>query len=103
MISGLFAVLTAIWYFNTARQIGKNSWLWAALGFICFQGAFTILTKVIVFPVSLMTPSIHNDNVFNSTLWLIVTALTVAIVMFVRTNYLKGGLVARDSVNKPVS
>lgn len=96
MISGLFAVATAIWYFHTARQIGKNSWLWAALGFICFQGAYTMLSKFIVLPVSLLTPSVHNNTLFNSTLWLIVTGLTVVFVMFVRTNFLKGGLVARD-------
>jgi hypothetical protein len=103
MLSGLLAVVTAIWYFDTARKIGKNSWLWAVLGFIGFLGAFTIFTKVIVFPVSLLTPSIHNNSLFNSTLWLVVTLLTVGFVMFVRSNYLKGNLVARDSVNKPVS
>ncbi|MGH8552946.1 MAG: hypothetical protein ACRESZ_15970 [Methylococcales bacterium] len=98
MFSGLFAIATAIWYFDTARKIGKNSWLWAALGFIAFQGTFTIFTKIIVFPVSLFTPSIHNNSLFNSTIWLLVMALTVVFAMFVRTNYLKGGLVARDSV-----
>jgi hypothetical protein len=98
MVSGLFAIATAIWYFDTARKIGKNSWVWAAIGFIAFQGAFTIFTKFIVLPVSLFTPSVHNDSVFNATIWLIVTALTVVVVMYVRTNFLKGGLVFRDSV-----
>ncbi len=98
MFSALFAIATAIWYFDTARKIGKNSWLWAALGFIAFQGAFTIFTKIIVFPVSLFTPSMHNNSLFNSTIWLVVTALTVVFVMFIRTNYLKGGLVSRYSV-----
>ncbi len=103
MVSGLLAIATAIWYFDTARKIGKNSWLWAALGFISFQGAFTMLTKFIVLPVSLFTPSVHNNSLFNLTLWLIVTALTAVIVMYIRTNFLKGGLVARDSVGKPGS
>lgn len=100
MVSGIFAIITAIWYFKTARQCGKRPWVWAALGFIAFQGAFTIFTKFIVLPVSLFTPTVHNNNLFNSTIWLIVTALTVVFVMYIRTNFLKGTLVARDSVSE---
>lgn len=97
MISGVFAVATAIWYFNTAKKIGKNAWVWAALGFISFQGIFTIFTKFIVLPVSLLTSSVHDNTSFNSMIWVIVTAFTVVAVMFIRTNYLKGKIVARDS------
>ena len=104
MVSGIFAIFTAIWYFNTARQVGKSPWVWAALGFICFQGAFTIFTKFIVLPVSLFTPSVHNDSSFNTLIWLFVTAFTVVFVMYVRTNFLKGNLVVQDSVKEtPVS
>ncbi|MGR9107752.1 MAG: hypothetical protein ACU843_12545 [Gammaproteobacteria bacterium] len=98
MVNGpfIFAIATAIWYFYTARQIGKNAWLWAALGFICFQGVLTIFTKVIVLPVTLFTPSLHDDSVFHTLLRLIVIAFTVVIVMYVRTNFLKGNLVAQN-------
>lgn len=97
MFSALLAIATAIWYFKTAHNVGKNAWLWAALGFIACQGAFTALTKLIIFPVSLFTPSIHNNSLFNSVLWAIVLALTAVVVMYVRRNYLlKGQLVVRD-------
>lgn len=97
MVSGLFAVATAIWYFITANKIGKNAWIWAAIGFISFQGIFTIFTKFIVLPVSLFTSSVHGNTLFNSLIWVIVTALTAVAVTYIRTNYLKGKVVARSS------
>ncbi len=97
MVSSLFAIATAVWFYITAREIRKNAWIWAAFGFVCFQGSFTIFTKFIILPVSLFTPSIHGDSLLNSFIWILVTALSCVFVMFIRTNVLKGNIVAKDS------
>ncbi len=98
MISGLFSIVTAVWFFITAREIGKNAWVWAALGFICFQGSFTILTKLIVLPLSIFSQTMHDSTFVNSFIWVVVTAMSTFIVMFVRNNHLKGQTVAKDSM-----
>lgn len=101
MFSGLLSVAVAIWYFLTARELGKNVWVWGAIGFICFKGAFTVFTKFIYLPVSMFTPNIHTDTLFNSTIWVLVTALSTVFVLYVRTNYLKGSAVAKESTTDP--
>lgn len=98
MISGLFAIATAVWYFLTAREVGKNVWVWAALGLISFQGSFTILTKFIILPLSMFARSMHDSTFMNSIVWIVVTAMSVLIVMYIRNHYLKGGVVTKDMI-----
>jgi len=99
MVSGLFSIAAAIWFYVTAREIGKNAWVWAALGFICFQGSFTIFTKFLVLPISLFVHTVHGNTFLNSLIWVMVTALSVVFVIFIRANYLKGKTIAKDSTH----
>ncbi len=36
MIGLLVSILFVIWFFNSAKKLGKNEWGWALVGFISF-------------------------------------------------------------------
>ena len=38
MIGAIFALATAVWFFKTAKKVGRDAWVWALIGFVCFQG-----------------------------------------------------------------
>lgn len=99
MIATALALVTAVWYFTTAREIGKNKWLWAVLGFISFQGISTIMAKIIVLPISLFAPATHDNSLLNTLVWIIVLVSAGVCAVFIREKYLKGKTVSRDPID----
>ena len=100
MISSLLSIAlpigTAVWFFFTARKTDKNPWLWALLGFICFQASYSILVQIIILPMSLFVPSTHGNQGLNTLSWVLVVGLALASAAFVRAKYLKPGSKDQD-------
>ena len=89
MIGAVFALATAIWFFKTARKVGRDAWVWAGIGFACFQGFFALSAKIFVIPMALLMPTTHdNDTMLTTMVWILALAMSWFASVFVRTKYL---------------
>ncbi|GEM_PF-1222116 len=89
MIGAVFALATAIWFFKTARKVGRDAWVWALIGFACFQGFFSLSASIFVLPMSMLMPTTHDNSTALSTLvWILALAMSWFGSVFVRAKFL---------------
>ncbi len=87
--AAVFALATAIWFFRTARKVGRDAWVWAFIGFACFQGFFALSAKIFVIPMSLLMPTTHdNDATLTALVWIVALAMSWFASVVVRAKYL---------------
>lgn len=79
MIQIILSILFFIWFFQRARNLGKNRWLWAVIGAVGFILASTAISQLILFVAAQL--ELERDLAIGALLVSIVAGLAVGAVV----------------------